>query len=471
MAITFSADKQRVRPLPSDPWEASRIDETSRRRRILEGRWESDYDQWRVAELGPTRDTLMGARDLSRNFLLSFTGQLASLYDVRPTVTHPAGEFLLLIGADLPNGKRDRGLLESGGLWAIMPRTQQFTLGLNEMIMSPEVRIIDGIPKVTFRPVFPDMIVADADPDDPSRPVRVQELRDRPDPRAVGGEAWIWTWYKWDLTDLDHPVFAIWACDNKGEPCENITHLIFGELDGDPQGFTGAGYPWRWASGRPYYPGVVYHRTWPATLWDPWAKREAVDGTLKLAVLWSYWAYTVKIGAHAQKYIGGGEIETEVVQTTDQGGLRHAVSDPGAVLRIRQDETATNLIIGQWGPAVDPLVLGQAIGAYEAGLAENLGVRPGDLVRTSGDPRSGYALAVSREGELEERKRHAPIMQPSDELLIAMTAAAVNRAVGADAFPEAGWVVEYDLQQSALPTEAGPSNAPAPPQTESSEDP
>jgi hypothetical protein len=82
--------------------------------------------------------------------------------------------------------------------------------------------------------------------------------------------------------------------------------------------------------------------------------------------------------------------------------------------------------------------------------ATSVGVNPADFARVSGDPRSGYSLAISREAQRESARRVEPQFQNGDQQLLSLVASMVRIRTGA-ALPESGWSVRY---QSIPPSQA-----------------
>jgi len=60
----------------------------------------------------------------------------------------------------------------------------------------------------------------------------------------------------------------------------------------------------------------------------------------------------------------------------------------------------------------------------------------------SGDPRSGYAIAVSRSSLREAQRKYAPSFRMADQETISISAKISNRFLGTD-YPETGYRVEY----------------------------
>ena len=65
-----------------------------------------------------------------------------------------------------------------------------------------------------------------------------------------------------------------------------------------------------------------------------------------------------------------------------------------------------------------------------------------NMLRSSGDPRSGYALSIDKSGKREAQRSFAPVFRLFDEEFIAKTAAMSNRLLGTN-LPEKGYRIKY----------------------------
>jgi len=83
-----------------------------------------------------------------------------------------------------------------------------------------------------------------------------------------------------------------------------------------------------------------------------------------------------------------------------------------------------------------------AISQYEARVAAFSGISPAEISRANGDPRSGYALSISREGQREAQRRFEPQFRRGDQQLLEVSAALANRHLGTS-YPETGYRVQY----------------------------
>jgi len=426
-------------PIPLDTWEVQRHSHTRLRRRIMAGVWSQDLEDWLFAHLGPVRSDVVGPRDLSRNVLRNITRQLSKRYDAIPFVHHADGDLEGFLGTwdevRLPSGDtgiaRRPGLLDNAGLWQLAQRNEAQTLALNESLLYPSYSADHGL---LFQIVPPDMVVAEGHPDAPDMPLRLSWARPRQKP---GTDEMVWCWDTWDVSDAAAPTYTIRiAADGKGHlEGEEITGAVLGEAAGE--------YRWRYQDGSAFIPHVMYHRERHGSLWDPWEGREAVDGTLTVGVLWSFWMHGVRDAGWPQRYF----LDSEPIAAGVSRGTSHRMTmetDPSSAVGFRTSRGSKfQGQIGQWEPGCEPESLQRALTAYEQSLAEYAGVDPGDLIRTTGDPRSGYALAVSKSGVEKAQARFEPQFQRSDQELLGKSAAIVNRATSS-AWPESGYYTFYN---------------------------
>jgi len=129
---------------------------------------------------------------------------------------------------------------------------------------------------------------------------------------------------------------------------------------------------------------------------------------------------------------------------TDQIARRSAIAtDPSSILVFTQDPDAQGQpLVGSFTNPTDPASLLDSISKYEMRVGLAAGLSPSDISRQSGDPRSGYALAVSRSGQRDAQKKFAPVFRMGDEELLSKTAMLANRFLGTN-LPEDGYRVSY----------------------------
>jgi len=409
--------------------DTRRVQVARARRRLLYGDWEADAIRRIRARLGAIRREAVGYPDLSANPFRSVCHQTAVLYDRAPRLSHP----------DDTDGSLANWLTVklSESLWASkMQRIQRDTIGIREMLVRPD---ITSRGRLTIRPVFPDRCEIEPHDEEPDRPGTLREARIR---KVAGVRQWTY-----DEIDPEKEQYRV--VDAQGEV---ITAKALGS------GASGERYPYRWDGGRgdPYLAAVLYHATPTGELWDWSELRELYEATLESCVLWTFWGHCVRDASWPQRWA----IDLEVKAATTEGppgtARQGIVTDPTVLLRLTRsnpDAGASPTPPGQFAPGADPLALAEALMIFESRIAAYVGVTDPDFIRTSGDPRSGYALAISRDGQRAAARKFEPQFRAGDEELLGMCAALLNthlhdpeggfddeRAVE---LPESGWSVRY----------------------------
>lgn len=408
-------------PIPADSADFGRWDHTRLARRILYGQWDRDLERRVQLQIGHVRREAWGTVDLSGNLYRSIWDSLAVMYDRWPTVTHPAGGGELVARG---------GLVDRAGLWALMGRVQRDVLGLREMVVRVDITT-DGQP--TYRPVYPDLVTATPDPERPDRPIALREARLRRRPLS---DRLIWTWDLLDISDPAHPRYEILDAGD-GSP---MTEVYLG------QDMSGEAYPYRLSNGTPIIPAVLYHAAKTGQLWDAYSTRELVEGTLEVGVKYTYLSHVLRSAAWSQRYaVDVDVVGAELADEDGNGrGRSQVVTDPSTLVLLRSSEDAQGQPqIGQWSTTVDPVAIIETISRYERRLISFAGINPADQIRMSGDPRSGYAVAVSRDAIREVQRRYEPQFREGDLELIRVTAALLNQATGSS-HPEDGYQIVYE---------------------------
>ena len=414
------------KPIGPDNQTQKRWEHNALRRRMLQGTWEQDLEDELLRHLPTDRRESWGPSDLSSNPFEQVTRQLAVLYADTPNVTHEAADIESLINRD--------GLITLAGLWPMMQRAQQLTLGIRETILKIDISD-DGL---QFRIVTPDYVYLESSPSAPDQPLYYRELRLRVD--AMGRPKWIADVL--DIRDPNNPSFSLHEVAPSGELGEDVSKEYMGSSA--RIGLGDGGYPYIDAQGAPYLPLVVYRAEKTGLLWNSYDQSSLCYGSLTAATLFSFWVHCVKDSSWPQRYIAGLSVAGLSGLDQDMASRRSAVStDPTSVLVFFQDpDTTTQPLIGQFQPGSDPEKLMTAIASYEYRVATAGGISPAEISRTSGDPRSGYALTVSRQGQREAQRKYAPIFRLYDEELLAKSAKMANRFLGFN-LPELGYRVSY----------------------------
>ena len=410
-------------PKAPDQATGTRWRESRRRRRLLEGMWKDELQRYIEAAVGPNKAAIWGEPDLAHNLLRSVVHSLSTLYSQPAAVGHDDQA-----AADAMTERLGRA-----GLWEIMQGFSPLIIGQREGLVRAEVvedpgHVGDGpAPRLLLVRVTPaDLVAVEAHPDAPDVPTKVCEYRVRANP---DGEP---TWYRdvFDLTDPQRPVFVVENEDGK----EAGTAIGLPPIVGDEYRAM-----WSFADGRPFIPGEWYHAQRTGKLADPLFGRELVEGTLSVAMLFTFWGHLVRDASHPQRYAVGAM--PAGANSHEGDGMQWIETDPSSLLRFEADP-GISVQIGQFQPGGDPVSLGNAIRDYAADLAVDFDISPADIQRANGDARSGFAIALTREGMRHAQRRYRPSFQRHDTALVTKIAAMLNRA-GAETLPEQGYRITY----------------------------
>jgi hypothetical protein len=420
-----------IKPLGQTPAEQARWEHTGLRRRMIIGAWEQDLEEELSRHLPADRREAWGPSDLSSNPFEQITRQLSVLYHENPSVTNLNGNIDALVSRE--------GLVTKAGLWQLMQRGQQMIIGLRESVIRIDVNpnLLNSIqsPAIQYRLVTPDVLYCESHPDQPDVPVYYQEYRLRKD---RNGES-LWVADVIDIRNMDNPVFGMFIVNPDGTLGADVSQEYMGTA-----AMTGEEYPYRDSNNVPFLPIVMYHAEKTGHLWDTFSASQMVYGSLTSAVLYSMWVHLVRDASWSQKYVAG--LSVAGLSQIDQNEIARRSSiatDPSSILVFTQDPDAQGQpLVGSFGISTDPHALLESISKYEMRVGLSAGLSPADISRQSGDPRSGYALAVSRSGQREAQKKFAPVFRMGDEELLAKTAMLANRFLGEN-LPEDGYRVSY----------------------------
>jgi len=419
-----------IKPAAPTDQDQSRWDHSSLRKRLIMGAWEEDLERELTRHLPQDRREAWGPADLSSNPFEQITRQLAVLYHENPSVTNGTEDISSLVGRS--------GLVTLAGLWPLMSRAQQMTLGMREAIIR-----IDVIPQdeqialtssgLQYRLVTSDMVYLEAHPDQPDIPIYYVEYRLR-----LYNDEPTWIADCLDIRDPANPTFRMHKIDQGGNLGIDVSDEFMGKA------LIGESYPYRDLQGRPFLPIVLYHAEKTGHLWDSYSGSQMVYGSLTSATLYTMWVHLVRDSCWAQKYVAGLSVAGLNQMDQDQIARRSSIAtDPSSILVFAQDPDAQGQpMVGTFAVPVEPANLLESIAKYETRVALAAGLSPSDISRQSGDPRSGFALAVSKAGQREAQKKYAPIMRMGDEELLSKSAMLANRYLGTS-LPEAGYRVSY----------------------------
>jgi hypothetical protein len=420
-----------IKPLAPTADEQERWSHTALRKRMIIGAWEQDLEDELARHLPADRREAWGPADLSSNPFEQITRQLSVLYHEVPAVTNLNGDISALTARE--------GLVTQAGLWQLMQRAQQMVIGLRESAIRIDVNPhVQGAPTIApgiqYRIVTPDLLYCEAHPDQPDIPVYYQEAR----LREFEGKP-IWVADVLDIRDPQMPIFGMFEINKDGALGKDMSM----EFMGHPT-HRGEDYPYRDGEGNPFLPVVLYHAEKTGFLWDAYNASQMVYGSLTSAVLYSMWVHLVRDACWSQKYVAG--LSVAGLSQIDQNEIARRSSiatDPSSILVFTQDPDAQGQpLVGSFSIPTDPHALLESISKYEMRVGLAAGLSPSELSRTNGDPRSGYALAVSKSGQREAQKKFAPVFRLGDEELLAKTAMLANRFLGTS-LPEVGYRVSY----------------------------
>lgn len=389
--------------------ESTRIIETKQIKRILYGNWLDDLKCELKKLVGLERLDNWGIADISANPLRNAAENLAVLYDDEPAQVNAIDD------------KELNELISNSGRWTLGPRMMRDTIGMREMIEVPEVDPYDL--SLSYRLVFPYNICVKTLPHRPTEPIILSETR---------------CWYDeeleeiecnevYDISDPGYPTYRIMYKDS------DMTEKLLGAR------FEGEDYIWQYSDGRPFIPHQIFHAQNTGSVFDHSRANEIVTGTLVVGSLWSFFVHGVLDASWPQRYITGEVDGAEVDETI--GARPRVHMDPAKLLQLKGAEGAP-ATAGAFPIGIDPSTLVEATTQYERRLASYFGLSSADLQRTNGDPKAGYAMAISREAQRAVQRRYEPQFRKADIELTNKTAALLNRVTGSN-HPESGWKITY----------------------------
>ena len=420
----YAYSKMPTPPAPSNPEEAMRWEHTRHRRALMEGRWQRLLEDRLQTQLGSTRRQAWGLPDMGTNAYRQVCYSLACLYDAEPDVKHNrAGDVSALTD-----------MISRSGLWPQMSRFQAMTIALREMWMRVDVE--DG--RIIYRPVAPDMTIAESDPSRPTIPTAYAEVR----LRHVRGET-VWAWDVLDIRDPANPSYTVRLATDDAKFGEDVTEEVLGAR------FDGAAYPYRRTPrgdevlGAPILPVVLYHASlYGDRLFDPFFGVETYEASLNQSVFSTFLAHSIRDASFPQRYAIGVRIAgSDMVDGGTRGQRVEVVTDPTTILML-DAAMEQQPQVGQFTAGADVSTLEATIAALAHRLATDAGLSPSELQRTSGSAKSGYAISLSNEGRREAQRKYIPQQREGDERLLAVTATLFNRAMGTQ-FPEGGYSILY----------------------------
>lgn len=416
--------------IPAKPNAPTDYDEkrwlhTALRRRLLQGTWEQDLEDELYRHLPADRRDAWGAADMSSNALEQVTRQLSMLYYETPNVSNKE-DISALVGRE--------GFVTKSGFFQLMQRVQQYTIGLRECCVRIDLTNYKNKEAVVYRVVTPDVVYAQSHPDQPDQMCYYAEYRLRYDKESKDYE---WVADIFDIRDIENPSFKMVKVSNDGKFKEDVSEKY---MDGIKDG---ENYPFKGKDNYPFIPVQIYRAEKTGQLWNSYDSSQLTYGTLTSAVLFSFYLHLVRDACWSQKYVAGLQLAGQSAIEQNLPARRAAITtDPSSILVFTADpDVTTQPLIGTFEPSADPQKLLESIAKYEYRVATAAGISS-EVLRQSGDPRSGYALSISRDGQREAQRKFAPIFRENDQNLLSKTAKLINRFFGYD-LPEEGYRVQY----------------------------
>lgn len=357
-----------------------RIDHIRLRRRMLYGQHEQDIRQRISESISHVRRAAWGAVDLTANPFLRVHDQMSGLYNDEPVVYGPASALAAVSEQ-----------LDDIGYFTKMKSVQRDVSALREMLILVEMDG-DGIKVLQVSPDDIDAVSSPRDPDD------LQNVK----------------WYHNNGSETYYIEY---------DPKAQIYRAMRGELDISIEilggYFNGEAYPFRDALGKPIMPWIIYRAQDTGSTFNSWTGREAVECTLQLGLLYTYFSHVVRNAAWAQRYIlNAMPLGAEITEDDDEAQPRQRIdSDPSTVLMLKSTDGMQSQI-GDFASPVDPAKVIEAIKVYEDRAMES--ILGASVVKNNSDIRSGYSLAVSREEQVKAQKGFLPLFRRADRKLLTL---------------------------------------------------
>jgi hypothetical protein len=434
------------RPMAPTAEDERRQIHQANRKKLLTGDYEDLLERELYQHLSTDRRSAWGPSDMSSNIAESITREISQLYRETPTIsTNQNVDISRLTGRD--------GILS--GYWPMMIKQQQYVLFMRESIsrvdyIPPPPEYPERNGRFSYRIVTPDLVYCEASPNEPDTPNYYSELRLRSYRHPNGQTKAIYTVDIFDIRDLNNPKFSIKRVEPNGEYTDDLTEYYVGK-----KSLTGDDYYWRFADGMPFIPIELYHAEKNGRLWNSYEKSSLYFGALSAMVLYTFWVHIVRDSAFSIKYCMGANLAGLSSIDTDQPARRQAIStDPSSILVFQTDpDMNSQPLIGEFKPSASPRELMESIKQYEQRAAASFNISA-SMLRSSGDPRSGYALSIDQSGKRESQKSMGPIFSVYDSSFVAKIAALSNRLIGTT-LPEEGYRIVYaPIPKSAQELEA-----------------
>jgi hypothetical protein len=399
-----------------------------------------------------------GEPDISVNPLASYAKQMTTpgRYWRSPSVTHGSGDAVAsLVGPS--------GALSAAGYWTKRQTIAFRSEGMGDDLVRLDV--IDG--RLVVRIVNPADVYIEVDPDDPSRVVRLWELRLRCIPDALDPDApgeWVYAWDQYDVgTATRAPSWRIVEALPKHVAREprDLSGLFLARPDGSYGVCEGLEGPARYpfvddaqpiAHRKPYLPWVRYASVDADRVWNWRENRGLHRGTLHTA------AYATYTGRAALDASGSFAIAWGLSLPADAGRKPGATREdrllkirPGSILFAEADGKSTDVRV--MGPAGNLEAVSSFNRGYVADLQKQKGLGGADAEKQAANPSSGAALYISDRQRHEYQERTEPLDRKSDLDAIRKAALLLNAATGTT-YPTDGYTIVYPRRRRSPQEEA-----------------
>jgi len=366
-----------------------RKDHVRLRRRILYGQHEADISERISQMISLVRKSAWGKPDMTANVFKQVHEMVSILYNEEPIVT-----------SDIEGSQQVIEQLQEAGFWTKMKSVQRDTSALREMAILVEPSYEDNVAGVTILPVSPDVLDIKVHPRDTSKLLEVRwSVKDDEDKEVI----------------LEYiPQREIYRAIQDGM---DISESFLGGT------FIGEAYPYRDSKGTALMPWILYRAQDTGSLWNSWTGREAVEATLQLGVLYTFFMHIIRNAAWAQRYaVNAIPVGADIDDEGDMSQARaNVVSDPSTILILKQLQEGIQPSVGSLAAPIDSEKIISSIRVYETRILD--AVIGADVSRTTSDIRSGYSLAVSRDSLLQVQKAMMPLFKKSDIEVLKLVAA------------------------------------------------
>ncbi len=378
---------------PPEDCDVSRRVYCEPRYNMLEGRWRDEGDRFARACVGENRWAQWGRTDISQCLISDIVSGYSVQYSTTPAITNAAG-------GDVATRLASR--LNDCGRWEVGKYAQRYIEAQRNGLLRFDYAHGDLV--VTFVPANAYHCI--------THPYTNKLL-------AVfifdGDEC-----ESWDLRDKDRPKYQIWNHTSEKPPRSFEYKWI------DPE------------TKAPYIPCCHYSaELGSGRTFDPTRGEGLVHATLMCALMNTYAQHILRNAAFPLRYL----IDAIVAGTKLVNNGKNTIfdNDPAAIINlISRSERAQ---AGQFQDAGDPAAVTEFMNGYIARTVSSFGFKL-DTERVSADPRSGYAIALSRADVREKQNSVQSAYAPPDIQSLRVCSLLLNTFAG-EKLPTQGWGINY----------------------------